>query len=380
MTRAPGARAQGRPPRWRAERGRSRSSAVTALSRLPSVGVPSQRREREDQPVQVIVDVEVAGEPGPRVLRARSRFRRGAASRPATPRRASPRRRSRSPAASRARRAHAVWDAVLAPRPTHPGVRYERMSSPHPPSGFCWRASQRTAAGLRRPPAGCPPPPPRAPPPRAVHVVGPHRRTTSRRLLVARQPSQPAPRPATPASLRRQHLHHVRGDVRGGRVDDLAEVAEGQRRQRSRVLSASNAPQPPSEDCMPSVQRDAALHRGFEPLAIRVVHAPQRQDHLGGVVDVGIRVVGELEGPAARLEVRPPHPPVPRDADLLAEIQSAARSSAGWSRGKPASARPVTARHVSHTGDWHASSRRRSRSGSTIVNRSSPASAARSTG
>ena len=47
------------------------------------------------------------------------------------------------------------------------------------------------------------------------------------------------------------------------------------------------------------------------PRRVRVRHSPQREHHLGGVVGVGVAVVGELERPAARRQLRPAHRPVP---------------------------------------------------------------------
>ena len=78
------------------------------------------------------------------------------------------------------------------------------------------------------------------------------------------------------------------------------------------MLSASNAPQPPSRDCMPSVHGGAAL-RGAAIRAV-LLDAAERQHDLGGVVDVGVPVVLELERPAAGSEVGPPHGPVAADA------------------------------------------------------------------
>ena len=55
-----------------------------------------------------------------------------------------------------------------------------------------------------------------------------------------------------------------------------------------RVLSASNAPQPPSRDCMPTahrVPRSTAAATSGRSLGRRPA---QREHHLGGVVDVGV--------------------------------------------------------------------------------------------
>ena len=85
----------------------------------------------------------------------------------------------------------------------------------------------------------------------------------------------------------------------------------------SRVLSASNAPQPPSLDCIPASQ---ASPRSMAAWFLRALAGPAQREHdLGGVVGVGVVVVVELERPAARGQVRPAHLPVARAADLLAE-------------------------------------------------------------
>ncbi len=62
----------------------------------------------------------------------------------------------RSPAASSASSAQAVCEAVEVPRPIQPGSRYERRSSPQPPSGFCTRSSQRTARRIGATPGATP--------------------------------------------------------------------------------------------------------------------------------------------------------------------------------------------------------------------------------
>ena len=76
-----------------------------------------QRHHGEDEPVQVVVDVEVARETGagvPRLVPAALQLGLGE---PGRPRSAA----SRSPAACRARSAQAVCDAVDSPRPLHSG-------------------------------------------------------------------------------------------------------------------------------------------------------------------------------------------------------------------------------------------------------------------
>ena len=109
----------------------------------------------------------------------------------------------------------------------------------------------------------------------------------------------------------------------------------------SRVLSASNAPQPPSLHCMPSSQRRPRRIAARLPrLPLAEVDPAQREDDLGGVVGVGVVVVLELERPAARRGVRAADLPVARLADLLVEhpVRGAARAPGG-PRPSPASSR-----------------------------------------
>ena len=80
--------------------------------------VAAERTDREDQPVHLVVDVEVAGEAGTGVAGPRPSRRRRAGRRPARRRRDSPQS-VRGSTASSASSAHAVCDAVDAPRPRH---------------------------------------------------------------------------------------------------------------------------------------------------------------------------------------------------------------------------------------------------------------------
>ena len=155
---------------------------------------------------------------------------------------------------------------------------------------------------------------------------------------------------------------------------------KGMRRHRSRVLSASKAPQPPSVDCMPIIQRTprcvAACSRARSGWSTRrSARITSAASSMSGYVSLAN---SKAQPPGSRFGRRTAQSPVTRISSSI--IHSAARTSAGWSLGSPASARAITARQVSHTGDWHASSRRTSRSGSRIVNPSRPRNAARITG
>jgi hypothetical protein len=120
----------------------------------------------------------------------------------------------------------------------------------------------------------------------------------------------------------------VRGDVRRRRVDDLAEVAERQLADSSRVLSASNAPQPPSLTGHPDRPGRPRSARACTRRVGVPARPAQREHDLGGVVDVRVAVVGELERPAAGAS-RAGVPPSHRRRDLLAEQPVGAPRTAG---------------------------------------------------
>ncbi len=234
-------------------------SARCGAARRSVTGVAAayrpERGDREDQPVQVVVDVEVAGEagagelrlvPGPvGPLRADQQLDAAPAAPVALPgreqREQRPGRLRRGRRAAADPRRVAVGAQVLAPAAV--GVLL-RLQPARPPAG---------SRPVRRGPR------PRPAPARgagAVDVVGaPAAEPGAVGLLVPQQPVDAAVASGTP---RRpacgEHLDHVRGDVGGRRVDDRAEVAERQLAASSRVLSASNAPQPPSCDCIPTTQ------------------------------------------------------------------------------------------------------------------------------
>ena len=131
---------------------------------------------------------------------------------------------------------------------------------------------------------------------------------------------------------------------------------------------------------MPSSHATPRSIAAADPRSDRRCSTARSQCHhdLGGVVDVGVVGVGELERPAAGLERRTPHRPVAATEDLLGSIsQSAAalhRLVVIRARRRRASA--ISARHVSQTGDWQASTRRRP-SPSSIVNALHPGQPAR---
>src|SRR4051794_25532776 len=98
------------------------------------------------------------------------------------------------------------------------------------------------------------------------------------------------------------------------------------------VLSASNAPQPPSLDCIPMSQRTArssacaarppgpAAPPGPGSVPGDLATRPQGEQALGRVVDVRVAVVVELERPrASRRQSRPAHLPVAGPVQLLVQ-------------------------------------------------------------
>ena len=206
-----------------------------------------------------------------------------------------------------------------------------------------------------------------------VHVVdAPAAEPRSVELLGAEQPVDAAPRggPKPRPSRASTSTAWAVTSALGGSITS-PKSQNGSSRIRPRQLSASNAAQPPSELCMPSSQRSASFDRRFTA-PVAAGHGSQGEHHLGGVVDVGVVDVGELERPAAGLQLRAAHRPVA--ATRGSALQAANRLRAVPPRaspGRPASASAIMASAVSHTGDWHASSRGRS-TPSSIVNRSSP--------
>ena len=193
------------------------------------VDEPAERHDREHLPVQVVVDREVAGEAGAGEPRLVPRAV-GALGLDQPPHSAARRCPSARRAARSASSAHAVCDAVEAPRPRHAASPYERMSSPQPPSGFWCASSQRTARRTARVRVGRRRRPARGAPRRCRRRGSrPSARTTSRRAPAAgQQPGDAARRSAagSAAASAGQHLDDVGGDVGARWVDHLAEVAE----------------------------------------------------------------------------------------------------------------------------------------------------------
>ena len=251
-TRSPAGRQSSRlGPRCPARRRRAGRS-----SRPAGPHVAAERADREDQPVEVVVDVEVAGEAGAGELRlvpgavgalgvdqpadaaldrraALARRPRAAPAAPTRSARRSSRRARSSPGRGRS----------AGPRPSRrrrsgaPPARRRRGGSPASPRVDAGRDQRRDRRRRCR-----------------RRGSRPSGRTRSR-PPPARRSSQSTPRRdgrRAAAALGREHLDDVRGDVGGRRVDDRAEVAERQlARPASRVLSASKAPQPPSRLAMP---------------------------------------------------------------------------------------------------------------------------------
>ena len=281
-----------------------------------------------------------------------------------------------SPASSSASSAHAVWEAVdspeprlalvgvgaqvLAPaavvvldaiQPAH-GARHGRMLRRKP--RLAQRRQHRAGAVqvVRAP----------ATEPRALRLLLRAAATARRagcadRSRALRRPASPPRGPSRRRSADRSPRRSRRRAARG-----RAGACCPRRRRRSRR---------PRTACPAPTRRRGAI-AASEPSPIGGARAAQRHHHLGGVVDVGVVVVVELERPAAGREVRAPHRPVARHADLLGQHPVGALLHGGSCAGAtPASRSASMASAVSHTGDWQASRRRWSPS--SMVKPSSPA-------
>src|SRR5262245_23249114 len=267
--------------------------------------VAAERRQREDEPVEVVADVEVAREararelglvpvavlalgarqPGDGALDGRRTLAAGGEQR------------EQRPAGLRGGRAAApALGAILVggERLAEAAVRVLHALEPGDRTADR-RGAERLARTRQRRQGGA----------RPVEVVrAPAPEPGAVRLL---RPEQPVPRAAclgiAGATVEREHLEHVGGDVRARRIDHLAEVAE-------RELAAETAGVvgvEGGEAAVPALHAERpaqrAPQRGLElALALGPVDRAKRQDHLGGVVDVRVVVVLELEREAARLE------------------------------------------------------------------------------
>src|SRR5919202_650686 len=126
--------------------------------------------------------------------------------------------------------------------------------------------------------------------------------------------TQAAPRGGRVLRLLRQDFERVRGHVRAGLVRDLAEVAERDAVEPELVVVDVEGAPAAARGLHADDPVEAALHR-----LLAAIERPERERDDGGVVDVRVEVVLELEGPAARGEVRPANRPVALDGDLLAQ-------------------------------------------------------------
>ena len=102
------------------------------------------------------------------------------------------------------------------------------------------------------------------------------------------------------------------GDVGGRLVGDLAEVAERELVEPERLVVRVEGAPAAAARLHPGRPREAAV----DGVAPAVAAAQGERDHCG-VVDVGIEIVLELEGPAAGRELGAAHGPVAAHGDLL---------------------------------------------------------------
>ena len=189
----------------------------------------------------------------------------------------------------------------------------------------------------------------------AVHVVdAPAPEPRAVLLLSCRAASRCPPgarlRPARPTAASISITWAVTSALGGSITSPKSQ--NGTSRTRLWQLSASNAPQPPSELCIASTHATPRSIASVDARGVGMVDREQREHHLGRVVDVGVVGVLELERPAAGRRAGPAHRPVAARADLLGRSASRPRGRAQRRRraGTPASASAITASAVSQTG------------------------------
>ena len=312
----------------------------------------------------MVVDVEVAGEAGAGVLRLVPAAVGRAGSRRASRRRAAPPR-ERSPAACSASSAHAVCEAVLGaapdPRGVVVGARCPRPSRRRRSGGA---SSQRTARRMRGS-AGATPAATSAGHggAGAVDVVdAPAAEPGAVGLLLGDQPGErraaPASPSASPSAASISSACAVTSAL-GGSITSPKSQNGSSRTIAPRVVGVERAPAAVARPASPRSSRRARAIAARRRARSRRLDAQQREHDLGGVVDVGVVVVGELERPAAGRSAGPPHRPVAAHVYLLVEQPlGGAQRSPGRRATTPASASAITASAVSQTGDWQASRRR----------------------
>src|ERR671933_545158 len=125
---------------------------------------------------------------------------------------------------------------------------------------------------------------------------------------------QAAPRGGRVLRLLRQDFERVRGHVRAGLVRDLAEVAERDAVEPELVVVDVEGAPAAARGLHADDPVEAALHRLFA-----AIERPERERDDGGVVDVRVEVVLELEGPAAGRQVGPAYGPIALDRHLFLE-------------------------------------------------------------
>src|SRR6266540_2508961 len=313
------ARAGPMPERTTVQPGTFGSAAASILSGAKTssrllIEDPPERHHREDLPVEVVVDVEVAGEARACVVGlvpaavaalrldepAHGTLDRGASHAGRVEAEQRPRRLRRGRRAAPSPRRVAVGAEVLA----EAAVLVLHPLEPGDGGARAWMLGE-VADGKRGKDGAGPVDVVRTPAaePRAVA------------LLLAEQPVDPASRRVSGSeAFVREHLDHVRGHVGARRIGDGTEVAERKLcRQAARVVHVERRP-PAVTGLHAERPRDAVLGRS----PVLDARPPQREHDDGGVVDVGIVVVRELEREPTRLQVRPAHGPVTAYANLAA--------------------------------------------------------------
>ena len=140
-----------------------------------------------------------------------------------------------------------------------------------------------------------------------------------------RRPSAALSRASCPASAASSSTACAVTSALGGSITS-PKSQNGTSRGSVRVLSTSNAPQPPSAHCIPISHSTASSTAVVDALGIGMAGAAQGQRDHRGVVDVGVVDVRVLERPTAAGQVRPPHGPVAGDVGDLTVKQPLGRA------------------------------------------------------
>ncbi len=119
------------------------------------------------------------------------------------------------------------------------------------------------------------------------------------------------------------------------------------------VLSLSKLAQPPFLHCIAKIQSSARCADLVLVSLPRIVDTVQRQQHLASIIHIRIKLIVELEVPAARLDVLHLLRPVALMPDFFREHPVRRLQQARIVLGTPASPSAEITCAVSHTGGKH---------------------------